>query len=97
MPNYTTEVRYAVARDNVQTAGRKREWWQLRADKFDTEWWERRTFERKASALAVIWKYRDQDSQGNYKYTLFKVVRRYVAPTEMMQKTSNGGQEARVP
>ena len=96
MPNYVTEVRYAVARDEVQRPDRKREWWQLRSDKFDSDWWERRTWERKASALAVLWKYRDQDHTGHYKFTLFKVTRRFIAPEQMMTKTPNG-QEARVP
>lgn len=100
MPNYVTEIRYAVARDEVQRPERPRQWWQLKSEKFDTEWWERRTFERKASALAIIWKHRDQDHMGSYKFTLFRVVRRFLAPPKLLTKTPDGPapqQEARVP
>jgi hypothetical protein len=77
-------IRYAVARDprinnTDNTAAPKydkgqRTWWELRREDWGS-WDLRRLFEKKSSALALIWKYRDLDA-NRYRYTLIKVTRK---------------------
>jgi hypothetical protein len=77
-----TEVRFAVARDDakpVLSGGGQlgsRKWWQLRREEFATDWDERKLFDRRASALAIIWRQRDNDSQGHYRFVLVRVIRK---------------------
>jgi hypothetical protein len=72
------EIRYAVARDSKG----ERMWWQVKEENFRSSWDTRKLFERKSSALAVLWRHRDIDHHDNYKHVLVKVVRKYPAPQE---------------
>jgi hypothetical protein len=74
------EVRYAVRRDEKRTKScptPRSLWWHWKPqEEFEEDWHDRKLFERKASALAVIWEYRDQDYQNHYTFVLVKVTRK---------------------
>ena len=78
-----TEIRFAVLR--ITNSDDRREWWHRKSEHFERSWEERSLWEKPPGALAVIWKYRDQDSNNNYyTYKLVRVVRKY-RDTAMMK------------
>jgi hypothetical protein len=75
------EVRYAVRRDDKRTKDTPRSsWWHWKPqEEFYQDWDDRKLFERKDSALAVIWKERDKDHQNRYTFVLVRVTREVLA------------------
>jgi hypothetical protein len=80
MPDEDNNIRFAVARDEPGAGGRdaRRHWWQDKKDIFEPDWDTRKLFTRPASALAIIWRFRDSDAGYNnrFKFTLVRVRRR---------------------
>ncbi len=91
------ETRFAVARDESRESGVVREWWQLPREAFAREWDTRKLFTRRASALAVIWKYRDQDHSDRYRFVLVCVTRDFSNPGPIPAPPGPTQEEARVP
>jgi hypothetical protein len=75
-------LRYAVARDEQERASDdkpptvKRLWWQMKSERFESDWESRKLFEHKADALALIWRSRASDvHHKHYTFHLVKVTR----------------------
>jgi|SRR5271170_2865943 len=92
------DTRYAVVRDEAGATRHPRQWWQNNKENFEPDWDKRKLFPRKASALAIIWRFRDSDGSYNnrFKFTLVRV-RRNAAPAPMAELTPMQPAEERVP
>lgn len=88
------ETRFAVRRDQPTTG--RIEWWHWQPrEEFNRDWDDRKLFERRESALAVIWRQRDIDHQGHYRFVLIRVTRNFDAPAP--RPRAEPAQERRVP